>query len=324
MKNSIKKEIYNKIKKYDKIVIARHVGADPDALGSTIGLKEIILNTFPNKKVSCIGVYASKFKFMGSLDSLNEEEINESLLIVCDTPDLKRIDGIDDVKEFKDIIKIDHHPEIDKYGITTWVNPDESSVCQMIIELCFDTRLKMTKSAAEKLFMGLVSDTNRFLFHYTTSKTMKLVSRLIEETKIDFTYLYEDLYKRNLQELRFQGYVEENIEVTDNGFAFIKITDKILKKFNVDAGTTGNIIGSLNNVEEILVWVMYTEDLKNNVIKVNARSRGPIINTTLEKFNGGGHMYASGARLKSFDEVEKLNKSLDTLCKKYNKENEEK
>ena len=45
----MKKEIYKKIKEYKKIVLARHIGADPDALGSTIGLKEIILNTFPNK-----------------------------------------------------------------------------------------------------------------------------------------------------------------------------------------------------------------------------------------------------------------------------------
>ena len=50
--NTLFKQIYKKIKKYDKIVIARHVGPDPDALGSTLGLKESILATFPNKKVA--------------------------------------------------------------------------------------------------------------------------------------------------------------------------------------------------------------------------------------------------------------------------------
>ena len=40
-------EIYEKIKKYDTIVIVRHIGADPDALGSQFALKEIILNLFP-------------------------------------------------------------------------------------------------------------------------------------------------------------------------------------------------------------------------------------------------------------------------------------
>ena len=47
----IKKKIYRLIKKSDTIVIARHVGPDPDALGSSIGLKESILATFPNKSV---------------------------------------------------------------------------------------------------------------------------------------------------------------------------------------------------------------------------------------------------------------------------------
>ena len=58
-------KIYEKIKEFDKIVIARHIGADVDALGSTLGLKEIILNTFPDKKVSVIGAYSSKFKYLG-------------------------------------------------------------------------------------------------------------------------------------------------------------------------------------------------------------------------------------------------------------------
>ena len=60
----IYKEIYKKIKEFDKIVIARHIGADPDALGSTLGFKEMILNTFPQKKVSCVGVYSSVFKYI--------------------------------------------------------------------------------------------------------------------------------------------------------------------------------------------------------------------------------------------------------------------
>ena len=48
-------EIYEKIKEHDTIVIVRHIGADPDALGSQFALKEIILKTFPNKKVYAVG-----------------------------------------------------------------------------------------------------------------------------------------------------------------------------------------------------------------------------------------------------------------------------
>ena len=55
------KEIFRLIKKYDSIVISRHVGADIDALGSQLGLKKVIENTFPNKKVYAVGAYSSIF-----------------------------------------------------------------------------------------------------------------------------------------------------------------------------------------------------------------------------------------------------------------------
>ena len=71
--NNIYKNIYKEIKKYDTIVITRHIGADPDALGSQLALKELILNNFPNKNVYAIGTYASKFKFIGNLDKLGDD-----------------------------------------------------------------------------------------------------------------------------------------------------------------------------------------------------------------------------------------------------------
>ncbi len=313
----MKKSIYKKIKEYDKIVLARHIGADPDALGSTIGLREIIKNTFPKKEVYAIGATSSKFKYMGKVDKISNDFFQDALLIVLDTPDLKRIDGINDIKNFGYVIKIDHHPSVDNFGDISWVDDTESSVCQMIIELTYSTRLKMTKYAAERLFMGLVSDTNRFLFYYTTPKTMELVSKLINDTNIDFTSLYNDLYARPLSEIRLQGYMEQNMIVTDNGFAYIKLTDEIIKKFEVDPASSGNLVNNFNNINEVLVWVTFSEDKKQNIIRVNARSRGPIINKTLEKYNGGGHKFSSGARLKDFEEMENLIKDLDKLCKDY-------
>ena len=75
-------QIYKQIKKYNKIVIARHVGADPDALGSTLGLKEAILNTFPNKEVYVVGVPAARHRYIGELDKFEESMYDNSLLIV--------------------------------------------------------------------------------------------------------------------------------------------------------------------------------------------------------------------------------------------------
>ena len=313
----IHKKIYNKIKEYNKIIIARHIGPDPDALGSSNGLKEIIKKTFPNKEVYTVGTMSSKFKYMGEIDKPSEDIFKDSLLIVCDTPNIKRIDGIDDITIFKDIIKIDHHPEIDKFGSVKWVDDSKSSVCQMIMELTYNTRFKMTKSAAEKLFMGLVSDTERFLYSYTTSDTMRIVSKLIDDTKIDFTSLYDDLYRRPLSDIKFLGYMYDKIEITPNGEGYLKLTDKILKKYNMDAGAGGNLISNFNNIDELLVWVIFTEDVKQDLIRVNVRSRGPIINKVLEMHNGGGHIYSSGARIKDKKEIDQIIKELDEVAGEY-------
>jgi bifunctional oligoribonuclease and PAP phosphatase NrnA len=316
MCNKTYKYIYKKIKKYNTIVIARHVGADPDGLASQIALRDVILNTFPNKKVYAVGFPASKFKYIGILDKFKEEMYDDSLLIVLDTPDKGRVDGVDPDK-FKDSIKIDHHPFIEKFCHFEWIDADASSAAQMIIELIMNTKLKMTKEAAEKLFIGIVADTNRFLFYYTTPKTFRLVSKLIETTNLDFTGLYESLYLRPLKEVKFQGYVANHFSITENGLAYIKVNDEILKEFDIDAPTARNMVSAFNYIEDILVWVILTEEVGIDTIKGSIRSRGPIVNETASHYNGGGHIYASGVRLLSLDEIPKLINELDEVCKKY-------
>jgi phosphoesterase RecJ-like protein len=308
--------IFKKIKKYNTIVIARHVGADPDALASQIALRDVIINTFPKKKVYAVGYPASKFKYLGLLDKFSEEMYEKSLLIVLDTPNLNRVDGCDS-KRFEDSIKIDHHPHVEQFCKLEHVDDTASSVSQMIIELIFNTPLKMTKEAAEKLYIGIVADTNRFLFYYTTPKTFDLVSELIRRTNIDFTSLYEAFYLRTIKELKFQGYIADNLTFTHNGVGYINITDDVLAQYNVDAATARNMVANFNYIEELLVWVIFTYDKTNQLIKGSIRSRGPIIKDIAESHQGGGHLYASGVRLNSEEEIDQMVEELDNACLKY-------
>ena len=169
----IYKKIYGQIKKYDSIVIVRHIGADPDALGSQFALRELIKNKFPKKNVYAIGNPSNRFKFMGGLDKLEDIDTSNTLLIVLDTPDIKRIDGVN-IDDYKEIIKIDHHPVVDVYASLEYIDDNSSSTCQIILEFALVNRLKLTDEIAKNLYLGIVSDTGRFMHSYTTQRTYLL------------------------------------------------------------------------------------------------------------------------------------------------------
>ncbi len=316
MNNSIEKKVYKKIREYDKIVIARHIGPDPDAIASTIALRDSIRLTFPDKKVVAIGLGVSKFKSYGILDKIDVEEYMGALLIVLDVPNISRVDGIENLN-YKEILKIDHHPAEDIKGSVDWTDEESCSTCQMIAELLLKTPLKMDTKIAGNLYLGIVSDSDRFLLPYTTNKTFLVVHELIKKSKIDFTSLYNYLYDRNLDEVRFQGYIAENMKVTENGLGYLIIPSDIIKEYRVDLATPANLINSFNYIREVIVWTFITEDTKNGVYKVSIRSHGPIVNQVASKYNGGGHKYASGARIASKSEVDSFIADLDKLCEEY-------
>ncbi len=313
--NPIKK-IYKKIKDYNQIIIARHVGPDPDAIASQIALRDSIRLTFPNKECYAVGSGVSKFKYFGLLDKIENEKYSNALLIVLDVPNLHRVDGIENLK-YQEILKIDHHPAEDIKGEVDWTEEKACSTCQLIAELILNSPLKLDKKIASNLYLGIVSDSDRFLLSYTSLKTFQIIEALISKSKIDFPSLYTYLYERSLDEVKFQGYIAENLKVTENGLGYIIIPNEIIKKYNVDLATPSNLINNFNYIKEVIVWTFITEDIKSQSYKVSIRSHGPIINKTASNFHGGGHKYASGARLTSEEEINTFIAALDNDCLEY-------
>lgn len=311
------KKIFKLIKSYDNIVIARHIGVDPDAMASQIALRDSIRQTFPEKHVYAIGNGTVKFNFMGHLDrGMNFDKMDKILLIVVDTPDKRRVD-MEELTHYEASIKIDHHPFVERFCNEEFINEEKSSASEMIYDLLKNTKLEVNKKIAETLYAGMVADTNRFLFNNSTKETFVAVAEMLETYNIDITKIYQNLYKRPMNDLRLFGYMSLNMKITENGVGYIKVTDDILKEYEVDAATCGNLINDFNNIEDFNVWVTATEDVKNNHIRISMRSRGPIINKIAENYNGGGHAMASGAKVDSFKKVDDLIKDLDNLCKEY-------
>ena len=316
MTKELVKKIARRIKQYDTIIIARHTGPDPDAICSQIALRDSIHLTYPSKKVYAVGVGVSKFKKYGLLDKIDNKLQKNALLITLDVPNFYRVDGIEDLNP-KEIIKIDHHPFEEAFGPLEWVDETACSTCQMIAELVLNTNLKLDENIASNLFIGIVSDSDRFLLAYTTLNTFKTVTALIERSGINFIRQYEKLYERPINEVKFHGYLGSHLTQTENGLAYVKISSEILKEYGVDIASPSNMINDFNYIKDVLVWTFITYDEKNKIYKVNIRSRGPIINEVAAKYNGGGHKFASGVRTPNEEDIDNLIKDLDESCKEY-------
>ena len=313
------KKIIKIIKKYDKIVLARHISPDPDAIASQIALRDSIKLTFPNKEVYAVGAGVHKFKYLGALDKPDLSTLNNSLLIVLDVPNFYRVDGINGL-EYDAILKIDHHPAEDIVGDVDWTDPTKSSTCEMIAELLLYSPLVMDTKIAEDLYVGMVFDSDRFLLPNTSAETLKTAYELVKTSNINFVNLYDNLYERSINEEKFRAYLINNIEITENRFGFIFVPSEDLKKFNVEPTSVSNQVNDFYFIKELMCWMFVVYDERNDIYKANIRSRGPVINEVAAKYNGGGHKFASGCRTSDYKVIEALAKDLDATCKKYNDE----
>src|SRR5690554_3779638 len=214
----IRNKIYEKIKEWDSIIILRHVRPDPDAIGSQAGLKEVILQHFPEKNVYITGEADKSLQFLSKMDEVDDSIFDRSLVIVCDTANRERIDD-SRYEKAKYVIKIDHHPIVDEYGDLAWVDVKASSTSEMICELYSvfeENGAELTEKAARLLFAGIVGDTGRFRFSNTTQRTSYWAGKLVDKN-FSRTELYDQLYETTLPILRLEGYVLSNVELRPSG-----------------------------------------------------------------------------------------------------------
>ena len=310
-------EIYKQIKAHDTIVLVRHIGVDPDAMSSQIALRDSIRLTFPSKKVYALGNGSPKFGYIGTLDKY--DAYKDALLIVLDTPNIARVD-IPDIAIYDYKIKIDHHQFIEKFCDIELIDTEATSASQIVLELIQHTNLKMNEKIARTIFIGIMSDTNRFLYN-PSPRVFKDVSEMVNKYKFDMEQALKDLYSRPIDEARLEGYIAQNMIINENKFGYIILTNEIIEKLGVDSASSGNIINNFSGIEELNAWAFVTEDVKNDIVRMNIRSNGPIVNKVAEKYNGGGHKLASGVRVKTIEEAKQVLHDLNLECIKYNEEN---
>lgn len=325
------KKIYNLIKQNDTIIIHRHVNPDGDALGSQWGLKKIIEANFPKKKVLVPGdTNDFMMKFFPPADVVNQSDYHDALVLICDTANRDRIAG-QFWEQAPNIVKIDHHPEVDDYGTINLVDSSAPAATQVAAKLAKVLKLKVPQDAARYLYLGLVTDSGRFLYRTVTSETFDIASFLLA-TKFSLLDLYESLYTQELKNAWVKGHILNNFSVSSNGVAYLILDKddigKLDKELNVKIKTVDkkakvtliredftNQVNLLSNIKGIKIWMVACQDAITPDFKISVRSARWKINDVVAKFGGGGHDSAAGARLENAAIVKNLFSDLEKLAK---------
>ena len=211
-------KILNKIEEYECICLYRHVNPDYDAFGSQFGMYDLIQNTFENKEVYFAGDFSSdlvaKYQFNGEINEPYFEK--PTLGIVLDTANQERIDG--DISLCKEIIKIDHHIVVDSYGNLNLEDSTASSCSQIVALFLKNKRVKLSSFGAAALYMGIIGDTNRFMYSATDERTFEAAMYLYNYD-FDMQALYERMYMKHAKDLKVNAFIL-NHYIEDEGVAY--------------------------------------------------------------------------------------------------------
>ena len=313
MQNELLIEIREKITKYDRIIIHRHVRPDLDAVGSQVGLATWIKDNFPDKEVYYVGENDETLTYLVTMDEIDDQMYQGALVIICDTANHPRIDD-QRYSLGKERIKIDHHPIVDQYGDLNWVDTTASSTSEMIYNLITssnETGFKVSTEVARLLYAGIIGDTGRFLFQSTTPRTFEIASELVKHS-FDRSEIYENLYEVEPALAKLKGWLLDQLSVDDLGVVAIKLTQDILEKYQVTADQSSALVQVYGSIKGIDCWAMFVEE--DDQIRVRIRSKKTKINHVAEQFNGGGHPFASGATVYSWEEADRLTHALKEAC----------
>lgn len=307
-------QLLEKIKEYDTIIIHRHTNPDGDALGSQIGLKNIIKENFDNKTVYVVGDMTDRFAFMegSEMDVIDDSVYENALAIVLDTSASALISD-DRYKMAKATARMDHHIFSEKICELEVTDTSYESCCGLITDFAIATGLKLNSLAAKSLYTGMVTDSGRFRYDSTTSKTFRLASRLLEE-KFDTGEIYAGLYADDFEHVKLRAQFILKIRFTECNVGYIYTDKEELMGYGVSTFTISRgMVGTMGDLRGVDIWVNFTET--EDGVLAELRSSKYNINPIAVKYGGGGHQKASGATLKNREEAMSMLEDLNEIIR---------
>ena len=305
-----------KIKNYSTIIIFGHTSPDGDCYGAQSALKAFLKEICPNKDIFIVGSgFARAIPYFGEMDIIDDSKFEQALGIVVDVSDIERIED-QRVKLCHEVIKMDHHLKSDvdnPFFSLNISNTRVSSASQMIAHFILENNYKISKEVAERIFLGIVTDTGRFNFLSSTQGMFPVLDVLIK-SKIDFQKIYDFLYEGDEVATRVKGYISYSFKSSENNVAYIILDKDTLKSLNVDFNYAASLVNCLAGMKEFPIWVLFAES-ETGLIRVELRSKKYNVQQVAVKFGGGGHLQASGCRINNLDDCVKVIEELDNLLK---------
>lgn len=288
------------------ILVSGHVRPDGDSTGCMIALAHLLnragLKAVATADIKNLGAPAF---LEGTKKLLPYSEIEKrrfDLIVATDCGSFARLpEPVQAVAEKNvPIVNIDHHRTNTYFGSLNWINARASSTGEMIWRMARKAGWQLDQTAAEALWVAVITDTGRFAYDQTTPATMRCAADLLRHG-VRTAFINDRLYcsfSRTAVELKRRAYRTLTIS-ENNEIASVTLTGK-------DFEETGGTKADAEDVIEIprslvgnrVALFFYGNEEDKGETRVSVRTRPPLDATWLAKrFGGGGHERASGFTL---------------------------
>ena len=304
--------LLQEIKAFDTIILHRHNRPDGDAMGSQIGLKHILKENFPEKQIYAVGDDAGFFNFMEDsvMDEIPDICYEGALAIILDCGGVNLISD-DRYKLAARTCRIDHHIFSGQIADVEVIDTSFESCCGMVTQLAVESGLKLNPLAAKSLYTGMVTDSGRFRYDCTTSRTFRLASCLLEQ-EFDTNEIFRDLYADSFENKKMKAQFILKIRFTPKRIAYVFTTKEEVASMNVSTFTISRgMVNTMADIKGTQIWANFTET--EDGILCELRSGGLNIQPIAVKYGGGGHAKACGCTAPNYETVVQILQDLDDM-----------
>ncbi len=304
------KEVKSLLNKPKNIVIVTHWSPDGDAMGSSLGLYNYLIQLKHKVNVITPNDYPSFLFWLPgnkkATDFTKNPKTAKTLvakadIIFClDFNSLKRIDKLgDEVGKSKGVkFMIDHHLQPEGFAKYMLHSIKACSTCELVFEFIqmMGHKKLMNKDIGNCLYTGIMTDTGSFRFPSTTSKTHKIIASLIDagaENADIHNRIYDGSTENKIKLLGFS--LSEKLKVfKEYNAAYFSLTEEELIRYKYQKGDTEGVVNYALSIAGIRFAAFFVE--RDGIIKTSFRSQGSFdVNVFARKhFSGGGHANAAG------------------------------